>query len=222
MKRIIYSILVICIALGISSCENENSLPTLTGNWDYQKPYFEFDYATDSISLAMNQDKKISISVSDLKGMVMGLAGSKMATYFQGIEFTMDNQLYILFQTSESVSMKLQASYVLSDDLMQLSLNKSQMEELMGKMAANIPAISLKYYLENEKMTLWLDEVYLQVVYSMMEDNLMPVIIRQFVPAYDRMPEPVQEKMKEAFKSQLRAVFDNIIQLKFGFVLNRK
>ena len=126
----------------------------------------------------------------------MGLAGSKMATYFQGIEFTMDNQLYILFQTSESVSMKLQASYVLSDDLMQLSLNKSQMEELMGKMAANIPAISLKYYLENEKMTLWLDEVYLQVVYSMMEDNLMPVIIRQFVPAYDRMPEPVQEKMK--------------------------
>ena len=151
MKRIIYSILVICIALGISSCENENSLPTLTGNWDYQKPYFEFDYATDSISLAMNQDKKISISVSDLKGMVMGLAGSKMATYFQGIEFTMDNQLYILFQTSESVSMKLQASYVLSDDLMQLSLNKSQMEELMGKMAANIPAISLKYYLENEK-----------------------------------------------------------------------
>ena len=88
MKRIIYSILVICIALGISSCENENSLPTLTGNWDYQKPYFEFDYATDSISLAMNQDKKISISVSDLKGMVMGLAGSKMATYFQGIEFT--------------------------------------------------------------------------------------------------------------------------------------
>ena len=92
----------------------------------------------------------------------------------------------------------------------------------MGKMAANIPAISLKYYLENEKMTLWLDEVYLQVVYSMMEDNLMPVIIRQFVPAYDRMPEPVQEKMKEAFKSQLRAVFDNIIQLKFGFVLNRK
>ena len=222
MKRIIYSILVICIALGISSCENENSLPTLMGNWDYQKPYFEFDYATDSISLAMNQDKKISISVSDLKGMVMGLAGSKMATYFQGIEFTMDNQLYILFQTSESVSMKLQASYVLSDDLMQLSLNKSQMEELMGKMAANIPAISLKYYLENEKMTLWLDEVYLQVVYSMMEDNLMPVIIRQFVPAYDRMPEPVQEKMKEAFKSQLRAVFDNIIQLKFGFVLNRK
>ena len=213
MKRIIYSILAICIVFVLSSCENENSLPTLTGNWDYQKPYFEFDYATDSISLTMNQDKKISISVNDLKGMIMEIAVSKMATYFQGIEFTMDNQLYILFQTSESVSRKLQVRYVLTDGLIQLTLNET---------AVHIPAISLKYCLENEKMTLWLDEVYLQVVYSMLEDNLMPVIIRQFVPAYDRMPEPVQEKMKEAFKSQLRAVFDNIIQLKFGFVLNRK
>ena len=78
MKQII-SILFI-IALGISniSCSEENEpAENFAGtHWSYQKPHFEFEYASDTIAFQITQ-KPIKMGVNQLKGMFMAIAQEK-------------------------------------------------------------------------------------------------------------------------------------------------
>lgn len=223
MKRIFYIIFVLCTIEGLISCADDPQLPTINGNWDYLEPYFKFEYATDSIVLEMNQGQKMAFAVTDLQGMYRGIAGQKMKAYFKGMEFISGEQLLVKARTAKGIPINLPVSYLRTSELLQLSLQQEQMQGLMGKSAVNIPPISLKYEVtEDHRMTIYLDEVYLQVIYSMMEDDILPLIIRKVMPTYDRIPSNVQEKIKTEFKTRIRSIFDQIIRLQIGFVLTPK
>ena len=71
----------------------------------------------------------------------------------------------------------LPGTYELSGNYLQITLDKEVMAHLMGDKAANIPAISFKYDIRGKQMTMYFDKVYLQVIYSMMENQIAAMIV---------------------------------------------
>ena len=222
MRRIVYFIYILGTIWSTISCSDDLELSVVNGNWNYLKPYFEIEYATDSIVLEMNQGQKMSIAVSDLREMFMGMAGQKMQAYFKGIEFISGEQLMLKARTAKGIPVNFPVSYRRTRELLQLTLDQKQMQGFLGETAANIPPVSLKYFTGNDQMTIYLDEVYLQVIYSMMEENIITMMVEEIVPAFDRMPLNIQTKIKEGFTTQIRGIFDNMIRLQAGFVLTRE
>lgn len=219
MKNVIYLVLTTIAVLNLTSCDDENKdSQKLLGSWKYEKPYFEFEYAQDSIVIDM-QGKKIPMAVEDVKGMFLGMAGEKMGDYFKGIDFISEDQLVINMAMASGDAGSLHAAYKLSGELIEVKLNAEDMKELIGDKGAMIPTISFKYMQTGNQLTVYFDEVYIQTMYATMQDMIVPMIIQAVVKDFSKLPEPAQTAMIQSFKTQITGILDNIIKLRVGFVL---
>lgn len=223
MKNVIYLVLTAIAVLNLTSCEDENKDgEKLLGSWKYEKPYFEFEYAQDSIVIEMYQGKKMALAVEDVKGMFLGMASEKMGDYFKGIDFRSEDELVINMAMASGDSGTLRAAYKLSGELIQVKLNAEDMKELMGDKGAMIPTISFKYLQAGNQLTVYFDEVYIQTMYATMQDMIIPMIIKAMGVDINRLPEPAQTAMIQGIKTQIAGILDNIDKLKVGFVLQTK
>lgn len=223
MKNVIYLVLTAIAVLNLTSCEDENKDgEKLLGSWKYEKPYFEFEYAQDSIVIEMYQGKKMALAVEDVKGMFLGMASEKMGDYFKGIDFISEGQLVVNMAMASGDSSSLHATYKLSGELIEVKLNAEDMKELMGDKGAMIPTISFKYLLTGNQLTVYFDEVYIQTMYATMQDMIVPMIIKAMGVDFSKLPEQAQAAMIQGIKTQIAGILDNIDKLRVGFVLQTK
>lgn len=220
MKNVIYLVLTAIAVLNLTSCDDKNKDgEKLLGSWKYEKPYFEFEYAQDSIVIEMYQGKKMAMAVEDVKGMFLGMASEKMGDYFKGIDFISEDQLVVNMAMASGDSSSLHATYKLSGELIEVKLNAEDMKELMGDKGAMIPTISFKYLQTGNQLTVYFDEVYIQTMYATMQDQIVPMIIKAMGVDINRLPEQAQTAMIQGIKVQITGILDNIDKLRVGFVL---
>ena len=93
------------------------------------------------------------------------------------------------------------------------------MEHLMADYAANIPAISIKYDIRGKQMTMYFDKVYLQVIYSMMENQIAAMIVDMMEIDFSQMPEGMEAMIMKEVKNQLGEILTQIRKIEIGFVL---
>lgn len=223
MKNLIYLVLTAIAVLNLTSCEDENKDgEKLLGSWKYEKPYFEFEYAQDSIVIEMYQGKKMALAVEDVKGMFLGMASEKMGDYFKGIDFISEDQLVVNMAMASGGSGTLRAAYKLSGELIEVKLNAEDMKELMGDKGAMIPTISFKYLQTGNQLTVYFDEVYIQTMYATMQKQIVPMIIKAMGVDFSNLPEQAQAAMIQGIKMQITGILDNIDKLRVGFVLEMK
>lgn len=223
MKNVIYLVLTAIAVLNLTSCDDKNKDgEKLLGSWKYEKPYFEFEYAQDSIVIEMYQGKKMAMAVEDVKGMFLGMASEKMGDYFKGIDFISEDQLVVNMAMASGDSNSLHATYKLSGELIEVKLNAEDMKELMGDKGAMIPTISFKYLQTGNQLTVYFDEVYIQTMYATMQDQIVPMIIKAMGVDINRLPEQAQTAMIQGIKVQITGILDNIDKLRVGFVLEMK
>lgn len=217
MKKILYLMISVCITGCLCSCndDNDNKPEALSGTWEYEKPHFEFEYAADTISIEMYQNRKLSIAVSDFKNLFLQMAGEKMAAYFEGISFSSDQQLTINARLQSGSPLQLHAAYEQKDDILQVTLDREEMEQLVGEKAAMIPAISFKYIQKKNKLILYFDQAYIRTVYSMMQPQIVVMVIQMMGIDPSRMPEGMENLVKD----QINGILDRIILLEVGFQL---
>lgn len=89
----------------------------------------------------------------------------------------------------------------------------------MGDKAANIPAISFKYDIRGKQMTMYFDKVYLQVIYSMMENQIAAMIVDMMEIDFSQMPEGMEAMIMKEVKNQLGEILTQIRKIEIGFVL---
>lgn len=223
MKNVIYLVLTAIAVLNLTSCDDKNKDgEKLLGSWKYEKPYFEFEYAQDSIVIEMYQGKKMAMAVEDVKGMFLGMASEKMGDYFKGIDFISEDQLVVNMTMASGDSSSLHATYKLSGELIQVKLSAEDMKELMGEKADMIPPFSFKYLQTGNQLTVYFDEVYIQTMYATMQEQIVPMIIKAMGVDINRLPEQAQAAMIQGIKMQITGILDNIDKLKVGFVLEMK
>lgn len=223
MKNVIYLVLTAIAVLNLTSCEDENKDgEKLLGSWKYEKPYFEFEYAQDSIVIEMYQGKKMALAVEDVKGMFLWMASEKMGDYFKGIDFISEDQLVVNMAMASGDSSSLHATYKLSGELIQVKLNTEDMKELMGEKADMIPPFSFKYLQTGNQLTVYFDEVYIQTMYATMQKQIVPMIIKAMGIDFSNLPEQAQAAMIQGIKMQIAGILDNIDKLRVGFVLEMK
>lgn len=221
--KVIYSIVVLCLAFVGISCDDKNdNQPDITGAWNYESPHFIFDYAQDSVSIVMNQGKKMSIAVDDLKKIFLGMATEKMKDYFVGVEFNPGNKLKIKMLMQGGVQGTLGADYTVKENMIEVSLDTADLKQLTGGVAPKIPAISFKYTVTADKMQMYFDQVYVQTVISMMQAQLLDMIIPMLGIDTSHMPSAALEEMKKQMKAQISGILDNIVRLEIGFNLTRE
>lgn len=223
MKKSIYLLLTVFLAFSVISCDdNEEKLPSLSGKWKYTQPYFEFDYASDSLVIEMYQGQKIVISVEELKEQFSRMATDKMKDYFKGIEIFSGEQLRILAQLQSSDTLSIHATYQQSHEFVQVTLDPEDMELLLGDKAGMIPPVSFRYSLQQEKLNMYFDEAYIRTIYSMMENQLVPMIVSMMGIDFSRLPEGTEQIVIDGVKDQLSLILDKIIRLRIGFVLQKE
>lgn len=223
MKNVIYLVLTAIAVMNLTSCDDKNKDgEKLLGSWKYEKPYFEFEYAQDSIVIEMYQGKKMAMAVEDVKGMFLGMASEKMGDYFKGIDFISEDQLVVNMTMASGDSSSLHATYKLSGELIQVKLSTEDMKELMGEKADMIPPFSFKYLQTGNQLTVYFDEVYIQTMYATMQEQIVPMIIKAMGVDINRLPEQAQAAMIQGIKMQITGILDNIDKLKVGFVLEMK
>ncbi len=221
MKTILYYLSVIFTAVCVISCEDDKKeLPSLTGNWDYTQPYFEFEYASDSIVIEMYQGRSMSVSAEDLKTLFLRMATEKMQDYFQGIEVLSANDLHILARMQTAESFRIRAEYAQTEEFIEVALNRDDMQQLLGEKAEMIPTISFRYSLQNETLTMYFDESYVRTIYAMMENRVVAMIVDRMGDV-SRLPEEVRQMMTEGVKKQIPLILEKIIRLRVGFVLTK-
>jgi len=221
MNKIAYLIFLTVATLSLVACDEDNK--ENSGKvWNYSKPFFEFEYATDTISLGTS-GHEFKIPVKDLKETFLRMASVKMQDYFRGIDFYSADNLLIKAQRATGEPMEIRAGYLKNDQYIEVRLNAEDMTALMGEKAAMIPAISFKYFEKNEEMTLYFDEVYVQSIFEnvQIQHMLLPFIARSLNPQFDQMPATAQQGMLAALKQQISGVIDDIQSLKIGFVLSK-
>lgn len=222
MKRTLYYLLAVFTALCVISCDDdEKELPSLTGTWDYTRPYFEFEYASDSIVIEMYQGRKMAVAAEELKETFLRMATDKMQDYFQGIEVVSATNLQVLARMRTEKSFKIGAEYTQTAEFIEVTLNRDDMQQLMGEKAEMIPTVSFRYSLQNETLTLYFDEAYVRTIYAMMENRLVPVIVDRMGIDFSRMPEGVRQMVIDGVKKQIPLILEKIIRLNIGFVLTK-
>lgn len=222
MKKTVYYVFAALITLGVISCnEKDEALPSLTGMWNYTRPHFEFDYHSDSIAIEMYRGKRIAIATADFKKTYLDMATEKMGSYFQGLEVLSADELRISAQRQTSVPLTIGAAYQQTDEFIQITLNREDMQQLAGENADMIPAVSFKYSLRNETLTLYLDAAYIRTIYARMEDRIVAMIVGQMDIDFSRLPAGTKEKVTEGVKKQIPSILDNIVRLEVGFVLTK-
>lgn len=215
---------IITIIMTIVSCdtEDEKALPYTTGTWSYAAPHFVFDYASDSLQITMGSpDKKMIWAVKDLQAMFLQVAHEKMSDYFKGIHFISDKMLSIDVEIPFAGEINIPACYLAKDDFLELELDATSLKELTGE-NMNIPKISFKCSYEPDHLMLYIDKVYLQVVASMMMDQILELMLPSIIPAYPMMPPPVKAMIINSFKQQINQIFENTQQLEIGIKFVRK
>lgn len=221
MKRIAYVIFLAFAAFNFVACDDDNTNDS-ENVWAYARPYFEFEYATDSVTFGM-AGHQTSLAVNDLKRVFLEMASTKMQDYFQGIDFYSADTLLIQARKATGESMEIRANYLKNDQYLEVKLNAEDMAALMGDKAVMIPAISFKYIEKNHQMTIYFDEVYVQSIFEnvQIQNMLLPMIARAFNPQFDQMPPQAQQGMLTGLKQQISGILDNIQTLKIGFVLDK-
>lgn len=223
MKQII-SILFIAILglLNLSCSDQDESADKLAGTyWSYQKPHFEFEYATDTIVFQMMQ-KQIKISVRQLKGMFTAMAQEKMSAYFKGIYFQDHLTLLLNIQNKQQIPFKIPAQYMCDENYLQLTVNIGGMQSGMNSPMNGIPPISFKYYIENNQLTMYFEKVYIQVIYSIMGDSIASMVIKAMGVDFSHAPEGMEEMAKKAIQEQINEILQQTKRLELGFVLGLK
>ncbi len=223
MKQIISIIFIAIVTLLNLSCSNQDE-PTdkLAGTyWSYQKPHFEFEYATDTIVFQMMQ-KQIKIGVKQLKGMFTAIAQEKMGAYFKGINFQDHQNLVLDIQNKQQIPFKIPAQYMCDENYLQLTVNLGNMLSGMNFPMNGIPPISFKYHIESNQLTMYFEKVYIQVIYSIMSDSIVSMIIKAMGVDFSHAPEGMEEKAKQAIQKQINDIFQQTQRLEFGFVLGIK
>ena len=95
------------------------------------------------------------------------------------------------------------------------------MQQLVGEKADMIPAVSFRYTLQNETLTMYFDEAYVRTIYAMMENRIVPMIVDNMGIDFEHMPEGVRQQVIEGVKKQIPLILEKIISLKIGFVLTK-
>lgn len=216
MKKITYLIILTVAAFSFTACDDDNKENEST-KWNYEKPFFEFEYATDTISLGST----MKISVDELKEKFLAMATSRMKDYFRGIDFYSADTLLIKAQMASGEPLEIHAHYTKNDRYIEVKLSPEDMAELMGEKAGIIPTISFSYFTEGKQMTIYFDEVYVQSLFEniKIQNMLLPMLARIMNPQYDKMTQQQQQKMLVGLKGGISAILDNIQTLKIGFVL---
>lgn len=142
-----------------------------------------------------------------------------MGAYFKGIQFKENKQLIISARMKDGDVYNLPGTYELSGNYLQITLDKEVMAHLMGDKAANIPAISFKYDIRGKQMTMYFDKVYLQVIYSMMENQIAAMIVDMMEIDFSQMPEGMEAMIMKEVKNQLGEILTQIRKIEIGFVL---
>lgn len=220
MKTFIFLFLIGLVACCTISCNDDNkNVPDLTNKYGtYEKPHFAFEYASDTIRIGKKPYYEKKIAVTDFKAMFNAMAAEKMRAYFKGIQFK-NNQLIISAQMKDASVCKLPGTYELSGNYLQITLDKEVMKHLMGDKAVNIPAISFKYDIQGKQMTMYFDKVYLQVIYSMMENQIATMIVNMLGIDFSQMPEGRKAMIMQEVKNQMGEILTQIYKIEIGFVL---
>lgn len=222
MKKIFYFMMIAWIGFSFTSCDDkEDGNSNIAGNWNYEKPHFEFEYASDSVSIVMMKGQKKSWAVKDLKAAFLDMANEKMGDYFKGLTVQPNNQLLIRMAYQSGKEDSLRAEYKQSDDILQITLNKDDLEKLAGSAAAMIPPISFNYSLHGNEMTVYFDKAYVSVLYSMMGDKIVPMIVSMMGIDISKLPEDAQKQVIDGIKMQISGILENIRKLEIGFVVSR-
>ncbi|MDE5638680.1 MAG: hypothetical protein K2I47_02630, partial [Odoribacter sp.] len=175
MKRTLYYLLSIFTVLCAVSCnDNEKELSSLAGVWNYTRPHFEFEYATDSIIIEMYQGREMAVATKEIKETFLRMATVKMQDYFQGIKVISANRMNITARMQTGESFKIGADYNQTTEFIEISLDRDDMQQLLGEKADMIPAVSFRYTLQNETLTMYFDEAYVRTIYAMMEPRIVP------------------------------------------------
>lgn len=224
MKKIIYSTLIIFIALWSVSCDendenNENETETgIAGNWLYNnKPHFEFEYKTDSVTINMGKGT-ISYDVEYIKTAFTTMATEKMGEYFKGIYFGQDNQLIVKMSLKGGQADTLRASYIQKSNIIQVQLDTNDLKALAGK-SMNIPPISFKFVQNEDNMLIYLDQSYIHTFLSMNLDMMIKMITGQDLST---MPDKQAQAMRNMFGKEIGKVMDQVVKLGIGFNLVRE
>ena len=222
MKRTLYYLLAVFTVLCAVSCnDDEKELPSLTGIWNYTRPHFEFEYAADSIVIEMYQGRKMAVATEEVKEIFLRMATVKMQDYFQGIEVISANRMNITAKMQTAQPFKIGADYDQTTEFIEVSLDKKDMQQLVGEKADMIPAVSFRYTLQNETLTMYFDEAYVRTIYAMMENRIVPMIVDNMGIDFEHMPEGVRQQVIEGVKKQIPLILEKIISLKIGFVLTK-
>ncbi len=222
MKRTLYYLLAIFTVLCVISCDDdEKELPSLTGTWNYTRPYFEFEYASDSIVIEMYQGRKMAVAAEELKETFLRMATDKMQDYFQGIEVVSATNLQVLARMRTEESFKIGANYAQTAEFIEVTLDRDDIQQLVGEKAEMIPTVSFRYSLQNETLTMYFDEAYVRTIYAMMENRLVPLIVDRMGIDFSRMPEGVRQMVTDGVKKQIPLILEQIIRLNIGFVLTK-
>lgn len=221
MKRITYLFVALISAFAFVACEdNDNGTHGMT-QWEYSKPYFEFEYVMDTVKFGM-PGQEMKYATQDLKTLFEMMAGEKMGDYFKGINFYSKDSLAIRAQMASGIPFEIHAAYLQDDHYIEVTLDSKSMAAIMGNKASLIPSISMHYFVKDQEMTIYLDEVYIQSIFEniQIQNMLIPLLARTLNPRFEQMPEKAQQGMMTVLKQQISGILDNIQTLKLGFVLH--
>lgn len=219
MKKITFWMILTAMTAHLIACEEEWK-ESSQATWQYHQPYFELEYMADSIHFG-SADRQMNMSVADLKALFEDMAATKMQDYFKGIDFYTADTLLIKAQRASGEAMNIRASYLKDDRYMEITLNGEDMKALIGENAPTIPTISFQYLQQDGRLTVYLNEVYVQSIFEnlQIQNMLLPIIGRALNPQFDRMPPQAQQAMLAGIKQQISDIIDAIQTLKIGFVL---
>lgn len=220
MKRVIFLTISLLAVFCFTACQESTQGVDLRKNWQYSAPYFEFDYVSDTVYFGSGANQ-MNMAVSDLKGMMQGLAGSKMREYFKGMDIYSLDSLNIKAQLADGEAKSLRAAYFNDAQYIELEFDSKMMSSLMGGAAMMIPTISLQYILQEGNLTIFLNEVYVQSIFEnlQIQKMLVPMVARSLNPMFDRMPAPAQQAMVAGIQQQLSEIIDDFREMKLGFIL---
>lgn len=219
MKNTLLLITFLFTILGIISCENKNpDIPEIAGKWDYVNAHVVFDYAEDTIRIAMGPQAQ-KFAVKDLQAMLPYLAHQMLGEYLKEIVFTPSNYMDILISIGERGIFAVNAAYRQSENYMQVELDSTQLKALTQGSVSQIPAISFNYERENDHLSLYLDRDYLRLAYAMMGDALVDLLISQVM---HQDPAHFPPMGKIAIRKQLDGIVSKITELEIGVNLIKR
>lgn len=226
MKRMTYLMMLIFTAFYFTACENDSDssgAPSagkgdMTGDWKYSQPYFEFEYATDTIHFG-----NFAIAEKEIKQLFLEMATQKMGDYFTGIEFVSPQQLVVKARYASDKPLNIHAEYIKNEMLMEVSLDKEDMASFMGDKAAMIPAISFNYLQSEKELTIYFDKIYVRTLWetAQLKKMLSELLATKMIPGFQEMPQTEQQQALLGIQRQVSAVLNNIRTLKIGFVLTK-